>query len=86
MKFTNFLCLLKLLRKHIRSGNTSGKCSANSGTSQGSNLRPLMFLLFVNNLPSILYYSDCLLLADDFRCFKTVDIVKGLCYVTEKHK
>lgn len=41
-----------------------------SGVLQGYNLRPLVFLLFVNDLPYV-FHSDCLFFAREFKVFKT---------------
>lgn len=40
-----------------------------SGVSQGSILGPLMFLLMVNDLPSVVSHARCLLYADDLKLF-----------------
>ena len=39
---------------------------------QWSNLGPILFLIFINDLPSVLKYSECLLYADDAKFYKTV--------------
>lgn len=42
-----------------------------SGVPQGSNLGPLLFILFVNDLPLVVQ-SPCLMYADDFKIFNSV--------------
>ena len=43
-----------------------------SGVPQGSVLGPLFFNMFVNDIPSIFDYSQCLLFADDLKLFRMV--------------
>lgn len=53
-------------------GTNSKPFLATSGVPQGSNLGPLLFLIFVNDLPQKIS-TDCLLYADDLKLFKQID-------------
>lgn len=46
--------------------------SAYSGVPQGSHCGPLLFNLFVNDIPSIIHNSKSLMFADDLKIFRTV--------------
>lgn len=49
--------------------------SALSGVPQGSNLGPLLFLLFVNDLPDCVSDNEKLLFADDFKIYTKVNSI-----------
>ena len=54
------------------SGWTSKLINVRSGVPQGSHIGPLLFLLFMNDVPNVLNYSNCLMFADDLKMFYSV--------------
>ena len=57
----------------IINGSISGQLPVISGVPQGSILGPLLFLIFVNDLPASASSSKIFLFADDTKCLKTVN-------------
>ena len=54
-------------------GATSSEKPVMSGVPQGSILGPILFLLYVNDLPDVLEHSKVASFADDTKIFKRVD-------------
>ena len=44
-----------------------------SGVPQGSHLGPVLFILFINDLPTILKHSECKIFADDVKIYRSVE-------------
>lgn len=68
--FTSYLIERK---QHVECmGYTSESYSATSGVPQGSNLGPLLFIIFINDIQYCIRHSDFLMYADDFKIFKKI--------------
>ena len=55
----------------------NGQCSewtdVKSGTPEGGLLSPLLFSMFINDLPNVISKSNILMFADDVKLFKQVN-------------
>ena len=56
-----------VIERHV-----SGYLPVTSGVPQGSILGPILFILFLNDLPSVVSAAKILKFADDTKCYKTV--------------
>ena len=75
-----------LFRSHCVSliNSVSSKLPVKSGVPQGSILGPILFLIFVNDLPSSVTSSHLLLFADDTKCLKQIDDTED-CAALQQH-
>ena len=53
-------------------GSFSNPFPVTSGTGQGTHLGPLLFIIFINDIKSVIQHSQFLLFADDLKIFKTI--------------
>ena len=64
-------------------GTFSSKLPVTSGVPQGSILGPLMFIIFINDLPDSVQSATPLLFADDTKCIKTVSSLHDTCLLQD---
>ena len=69
--FRSYLC--NRCQRVVVRGYTSHPFIPGSGVPQGSNLGPLLFLLFINSLVNIINNSKCLLFADDLKLYAQIN-------------
>lgn len=60
----------------VYNNHESQRYLVNSGVPQGANLGPLLFLLFINDLPSVLKHSHALLFADDLKIWRNINSIE----------
>ena len=51
---------------------TSAWRNATSGVREGALLAPLLFALYINDLPSVVQSAECIMFADDIKLFYRV--------------
>lgn len=61
----------------------SRKINALSGVPQGSHLGPVLFVLFINDLPDVIQKSEILLYADDAKVFQSFNSISNCCDLQE---
>lgn len=70
--FLNFLySYLKNRKLFVKIGSIYSETvvNATSGIPQGTHCGPLLFLIFINDLPHIFKYAECLMFADDVKLY-----------------
>ena len=55
----------------------SDDISVSSGVPQGSHLGPLLFVLYLNDLPSVIRFSNILMFADDVKLFCSLNTLNS---------
>ena len=56
-------------------GVLSNFFNVTSGVPQGSHLGPILFNLYINDLPSVFKNSECKIYADDVKIYRTIKSV-----------
>lgn len=63
--------------QYVRIGESQSETfSVSSGVPQGSHLGPLLFILFMNDVPRIFEFSKCLMYADDLKIFRSINCIQ----------
>ena len=64
--------LAKRVQRVVVNGGTSKWLPVYSGVPQGSILGPLLFNMFINDMPDVVNISNVVLYADDTKCYNTI--------------
>ena len=64
--------LTQRTQRVVLEGSASTSKKVTSGVPQGTVLGPLLFLIFINDMPSYIQYSEIRLFADDAVLYKTI--------------
>lgn len=57
----------------VVNGFQSGTYEASSGVPQGSHIGPILFIVFVNDIPHCLKFSECYMYADDLKFTRIIE-------------
>ena len=57
----------------VINGIFSNWADAGSGVPQGSILGPILFLLFVNDMPNVMNSATLAMFADDSKCYRIIN-------------
>ena len=68
--FENYLVGTK--QRVIINGESSQWAEVRSGVPQGSILGPILFIVYINDMPDPINYSKLTMFTDDSKCNKTV--------------
>ena len=66
------MCTIRGIRYNIKTLTT--------GVPQGSTLGPLLFLIYVNDLPKTIVGANCMMFADDTVLYQSHDCISYLLY------
>ena len=73
--FKNYLTERK--QRVVINGCHSSWAEVKSGVPQGSILGPILFLIYVNDMPDVIQNSSIAMFADDSKCFKCITSIEG---------
>ena len=65
--------LTRRRRREVINGNFGNWTDVGSGVPQGSLLRPILFLLFVNDMPNVINSGTLAIFAGDSKCYGIIN-------------